>query len=278
MNPDSKTDLASLWFYSVNQAVTGPVSFQELASLVQSGTLPLDVLAVPEGSEDWKAFSQWQPASPPPLPPVASSPSTEKEAKAPSSRSDAFPGTKDGNAAGQQEGCKKGCFGCLGLIVVCMLLGMILETCSKPDLTLSDSERQNPKEAVQKLMKAIYGSDLRESEAHQIYEGSVAGGKLNVYVRVNAEPLLSNSSTIFDMDEKMKKAFKALYESGLPVWEVVIWNYAPLIDRYGKKSEEIVYKVGLHSREAAQVEWSNPDSVSFERVWEVKFLHPALTR
>ncbi|MBK8091730.1 MAG: DUF4339 domain-containing protein [Verrucomicrobiaceae bacterium] len=277
MNPDSKTDLASLlWFYSVNQAVTGPVSFQELASHVQSGTLPSDVLAVPEGREDWKAFSQWQASSPPPPLPIKSSATEKEDTEAPSGGLGAFPGRKGGKAARQEEGCRKGCFGCLGLIVVCMLLGMILETCSKPDLTLSDSERQNPKEAVQKLMKGVYGSALRETSATEIGDSSIADGKLNVYVRVNADLRLSGSSNMFQLEQKLNQAFKTLYTSGLPIWEVVIWNYGELVDRYGNESDEIVHKCSLHSNEAAKVNWQNAEWVSLEKIWEVRLKHRVL--
>ena len=156
------------------------------------------------------------------------------------------------------------------MIVVCLLLGFILETCSKPDLTLSESERQNPKEAVQKLMTGVYESELRETEAHVIFDG-VASGKLNVYVRVNAD--MRYSKNLFDLEQKLNKAFKTLYTSGLPIWEVVIWNYGKLVDRYGNESDEIVHKCSLHSNEAAKVNWQNAEWVSLEKIWEVRLKH-----
>lgn len=280
MNPDSNTDLASLlWFYSVNQAVAGPVSFQELALLVQHGTLPPDVLAVPEGREDWKALSEWQVPemqSPQPLSPASTMPPPGVGSDAgngSSRRSGARQNERGAKDPGQQKGRKKGCGGCLVLIVVCLLLGILLETCSKPDLTLSESERQNPKEAVQKLMKGVYGSELRETEAHVIFDG-VATGKLNVYVRVNAD--MRYSKNLFDLEQKLTKAFQTLYTSGLPIWEVVIWNYGELVNKYGNESDEIVHKCSLHSNEAAQVNWQNAEYISLERIWEVRFKHAVM--
>lgn len=279
MNPDSNTDLASLlWFYSVNQAVAGPVSFQELASLFQSGTLPPDVLAVPEGREDWRPFTEWQVSqrqSPPltaasKVPPTGFSGEAANAAGGLSGASQERGGIK---ATRQRKGRRKGCGGCLVLIAACLLFGLILETCSKPDLTLSESERQNPKEAVQKLMKGVYGGDLRETEAHVIFDG-VATGKLNVYVRVNAD--MRYSKNLFDLEQKLTKAFQTLYTSGLPIWEVVIWNYGELVNKYGNESDEIVHKCSLHSNEAAQVNWQNAEYISLERIWEVRFKHAVM--
>lgn len=279
MNPDSKTDLASLlWFYSTNQTVTGPVAFDELESLVQNGTLSPDVLAVPEDREDWKPLSEWRvPAkqTPPPLPaaPMPMQESANKSGKASSSLSDASKAGRGRRSSSQEKAQKKGCLGCLGLIVVCMFFSFVFETCSQRNLTLSESERQNPKEAVQKLMKAVYGDALRETSATEIGDSSIVSGKLNVYVRVNADLRLSSSSNMFELEQKLTKAFKTLYTSGLPIWEVVIWNYGELVDRYGNESDEIVHKCSLHSNEAAKVNWQNAEYISLDRIWEVRLKH-----
>ena len=284
MNPDSKPSASSsLWFYSQDGNVIGPFTFEELRALVQNGSLAPDVLAVPDGREDWKPLSEWDipqgqqmhARGPLEAPRVES---RERRQKSASKRANALYGRANDEAAMQREGCKKGCGGCLVLLVVGMLFSFVFETCSKWNLTLSDAERKNPQEAVQKLMSAVYGSKLREVEAHQMIEVDGVNGLLNIYVRVNADMLLTNSHTVWGLDQDMKRAFKALYESGLPVYNVTIWNYAALNDRYGKVSDDVIYEVELHSREASKIEWSNVDAVSFDRVWEVKFLHPALTK
>ncbi len=279
MNPDSKTDFANLlWFYSLNQDVTGPVAFDELESLVHRGTLPSDVMSVPEGREDWKPLSEWQvppKQMPPPVPlgATAKQDPASKAVKTSSSPSDASKARMGRRSPPRERAQKKGCLGCLGLIVVCMFFSFIFETCSQRNLTLSDSERANPKEAVQKLMKAVYGDALRQTSATEIGDSSVANGKLNVYVRVNADLRLSSSSNMFDLEQKLNKAFKTLYTSGLPIWEVVIWNYGELVDRYGNESDEIVHKCSLHSNEAAKVNWQNAEWVSLEKIWEVRLKH-----
>ena len=281
----------TVWYYTLEGETFGPFTQTEMLQKAAEGIVTPETFVIVPGESEWRPFASVDAFKAKELPVQESKAGEGQPAKAgfvmprsvqdsvvKATSADVAPSGESGEQRAitmKKEGCKNGCFGCLGLFVIVMLFGGIFNTCSKQSLTLSDEERSNPAEAVQKLMKAVYGDSLRETEANGTYEGSEAGGKLIVRVRVNVEKSYSNSSTISSMEYDMEKAFKALYESGLPIWEVVIWNHSTMIDRYGNKSDGLVYKVGLQGSEAAKVDWSN---VSLRRVWEVKFIHPSLAR
>lgn len=245
MNPDSKSHLPDgSWYYTDGENAVGPLPFSSLLALQQAGVLTDESLITPEGSEDWKPLGDHLAAASP-----APALTPEEERKAVRT-------------------------GCTVLVLVALAIGSLLTTCFDKD---EETDIAKPQSTLEKLMKSVYGSELREAKAHEIVMGEQTG-KLNVYVKVNADLESSSSVNMYTMEDKMRKAFKAVYTSGLPAWEVTIWNYGELVDRYGNKSDEIVYKVTLHSREASRVNWKNTNAVSFERIWEVNFKHPALER
>lgn len=270
MNQDSQPQ----WFYAHDGQAFGPLSFDELRNLLNTGTITPDTMIVHEGSEDWQPFAHYltAPAE------TASGAREETGHSETAQESEGKPVSRRARAAydaeqSHQHAMRKGCRGCLILFVAAVGITMLLVRCMTGEVELSDDELNNPEVGVRKLMRAVYGSRLREVEAHRITAGDVGLGRLNVYVRVN-----TGNDSKRGMDFKMIDAYKALYTSGLPIWEATIWNFEKLVDPYGKESDEIVYKTTLHSREASKINWKNEANVRFERLWKVNYLHPVLQK
>lgn len=266
MNPDSKPDTeSSLWYYAHEDNTLGPVSFDELERLLHSGEIQADTLITQQGFEEWKPLSVHLPALPS-LGPLEGAGPPEAPPVGPET-----PGTpKGGTNAEAALGC--GCF-----LIIAVLLGFFVKSCffSGPSGPTAE-DRKNPSVLVQKLMKEKFGDRLRYTSVTKIPGPGVGAGKLNVYVKFNTAENLTVGMWKRGIEMEMADAYRILYTSKLSLWEVTIWGYGKLNDRYGNEADDIVYKTTLHSREGVKVNWKNFDSVDLRQIWDVNFMLPQL--
>lgn len=123
---------------------------------------------------------------------------------------------------------------------------------------------------IQFIAEKEFNSGLVKCEANKITSGAQIG-LYNVdvtYGNIFMEKQLA--------DDELKKAFESFFTSGLPIWEVWLRKQGKLVDKFGKESTDLVYKVSLTHETAAKINWSNKTLLNFDRLWEVHYIHPAL--
>ena len=60
------------------------------------------------------------------------------------------------------------------------------------------------------------------------------------------------------------------------VCDVSAQAYGDITDDYGQVTEEKLYETSLSRDAAARVNWSNADSVNYDQIWQVDYVHPQL--
>lgn len=261
MNPDSKTNSA-LWYYAHEGTTLGPVAFETLQEMLHAGSVTTETLVTREGLEDWQPLSAYL---------------TEQRP-----HNDAS-GQETTTAAAREPTPQKAsntetAFGCGCMLVIALLLGFFVKSCFFDNASgHTPEDKKNPSNAVQKLMERALGSKLSSTKTFAITDTSgPARGKFNVHVHF-VEPYEGHAATKAYIELDMAKAYKELFTSRLPLWEVTLFAEGKLQDRYGNESNDLVYKTTLGYRQAVKINWKNFDSVDFRQLWEVNFMLPSFS-
>lgn len=252
-NPSPSGD--KKWFYHENDQAIGPHSIQDLRKLEEFGKISPATWIGEAGATEWKPLSsvlssESQVSSPPPPIPSVSSPSSPSAAK---------PDVSD---------AKKGCIGCLALVICGLFIAALLGTCSDDEpRRLTEKELKDPKAAAEKLLKDEFDSLLIEPGVTAITFGNDKG---KIWIRSRFK-----AGSIGLAKERMRDSMKHLFESGLPLLQVTMVAHLSVVDKYGKESVEPIYEVRLKAEEAAKIHWENVHGDQMDDIWETIYLHPS---
>ncbi|MBA7714134.1 hypothetical protein ES703_123150 [subsurface metagenome] len=102
-------------------------------------------------------------------------------------------------------------------------------------------------------------------------------GGWGVFVEYNAGDNLWNGLIKAGIEKKMSEIYIALYTSTYDIRAASVSAYFPLIDKYGKQSDDVVYKSMLSKNEADKTNWA-ADSAFLKldilpTVWTTSILH-----
>jgi hypothetical protein len=95
-------------------------------------------------------------------------------------------------------------------------------------------------------------------------------------ITLEGDENLTNKMTKEGMLEDSTKVFPLIFENSEASEVVLSWRY-PLVDKYGNKSEEIVYKIDLIKDTNDKINWDNFDFNNFKNVADQYWEHPALS-
>lgn len=103
-------------------------------------------------------------------------------------------------------------------------------------------------------------------------------GGWGVFVEYNADDNLWNGLIKAGIEKRMSEIYIALYTSIYDIRAASVSAYFPLIDKYGKQSDGVMYKSMLSKNEADKINWA-ADSAFLKldilpTVWTTSILHP----
>ncbi|THU36107.1 hypothetical protein FAM09_22245 [Niastella caeni] len=139
-----------------------------------------------------------------------------------------------------------------------------------------------PEEAIKAIIqKELKGENNNDKPFLRDINVAMENNKAFVIINYNANENLTAHLTQVGIKSKMSDLYYKLYKSGQPIGAVSVCAYMTLTDKYGNKTDDIVYTTRLENEEAAKVNWSEDDSmvknVILPKVWSTLFLHPALS-
>ncbi|CRK80287.1 hypothetical protein [Neobacillus massiliamazoniensis] len=88
---------------------------------------------------------------------------------------------------------------------------------------------------------------------------------------------LSSKMTVKGMLMKSSDAFKEIFKNKEVSEATLFWKF-PLVDTYGKETDENVIKIQLKKETFDKIEWKNFDYNNFEKIADQYWMHPALKK
>ena len=167
----------------------------------------------------------------------------------------------------------------VGLIVIAVFVFLIFRNKSDQDETSAAAKKARKDELyatvegrIQFLAEETFKSGLKKVESSKITGGSQEG----LYnVDVTFESLFNDKKLI---EGEFRDAFERFFNSGHPIWEVWLRKDMKLVDRFGKESDELVFKVSMTKETAKKINWNNKRVLDFNGLWEAHFVHPVLLK
>ena len=130
------------------------------------------------------------------------------------------------------------------------------------------AEAKNVAKNIEDLEKDV-GKKLRPNKNIQVKAGQRPDGLY--FVLAEYKPLLKRASPI---EDDMLEAYKAIYTSGLPVVRAEIVAIADLVDSYGNKHEDPIYRSSMDGDRAKLINWENLSNVSPSAAFNDSWRHP----
>lgn len=153
-----------------------------------------------------------------------------------------------------------------------------LETGSNTE-EVKDTSNMTEEEKIQYLVEQQLKGDnnLDRPYLRNVSLTKQVDGGWGVFIDFNASDNLSKNLRKTGIESDMSELYIALYTSDYNVTSVVISAYFPLVDKYGKETEGIVYKTYLDKAEADKVNWEADSSTLklqiLPSVWTTSILH-----
>ncbi len=74
----------------------------------------------------------------------------------------------------------------------------------------------------------------------------------------------------------MRDPYRALFTSPIRIREVAVSAYFPVVDKFGKESQGLVYETRMYDKVGYKINWANSDVLDFSHLRDVIFLLPDL--
>ena len=137
---------------------------------------------------------------------------------------------------------------CVGLI---FLIEMWTPEPDAPEAAAAKQVERN----IKTLEDAVR-TGLRPNKDIQVESGRRYDGQY--FVLAEYRPLIKEADMI---EDSMMAAYKEIYTSGLPVGRAEIVAFADLVDGYGNKHEDPIYRSHMEGKRAELVQWDNLHNV-----------------
>jgi hypothetical protein len=111
----------------------------------------------------------------------------------------------------------------------------------------------------------------------QITDYAVAPGGKFITITLNGNDNLTNNMTKEGLQIDSGKVFQTIFKNKEVNCVAVFWQL-PMVDTYGKKSDDIVMKIKLTRDTFSKINWDNFDFHNYPTIADFYFEHPALKK
>lgn len=125
-----------------------------------------------------------------------------------------------------------------------------------------------------KIEKIVKDGLLSSKKLREVKVTTESDEKYGVKVSLNGSENISSNLTQLGIKKDVSSVFYSLYKEGLGIEYAVVTSYYPTTDKYGNKSEAIIYQARLIASEASKVNWSQDKSMllgtTLQAIWAVE--------
>lgn len=164
--------------------------------------------------------------------------------------------------------------GCMSIFVIFVVLVVILVSCTmdkKEDVNYSKLNKENLESSIINATSEKTNYKKKRIINTEITKDNVVNIKLNSDESTSVKS--TKESMLFDTNDVLKeiKKFK-------DIKKVNVWWYFTMVDKYGKKSDDAVLKIGMDRKTLDKIDFENFNPNNYKELSQSYWLHPGFNK